>query len=133
GDATNPASEGSGDGPDYQQLSGPDAKVWLDGETGEVLGKLTIPAGARAATLTVEPIDDSVVDPAEPVKVTLTDSPADSYPLDRVSTAAVSIDDNDGDPPAEPGPSGWYGPVISLRAADPHVAEEGGTAAFEVR
>jgi 5-hydroxyisourate hydrolase-like protein (transthyretin family) len=136
GTATNTLVAGSGGGEDYKQLYGPSeagVDVWLDEETGEVLGKLTLTPGKRAVTLTVAPVDDSVDDPDEVVDLVLLPSPDRSYSLDRLDRAAVTIDDNDGYFTADVGPSGWYGPVVSIRAADPHVAEEGGTAAFEVR
>ena len=54
---------------------------------------LTIPAGATSATITVTPIDDSVVESAETVVATLI--AGTGYEIGTPSTATVTIADDD--------------------------------------
>lgn len=64
-------------GNDYQQL----------------LGTVTIPAGATIATVEIKPIDDSAVEGNETVTATIMAS--DSYTVAAASAASVTIADND--------------------------------------
>jgi hypothetical protein len=63
-------------------------------------GLVTIPAGAWAATITVTPIDDNLVEGPETVIVRLSQSPVAglefSYRIGSPSNAVVTIADNDG-------------------------------------
>lgn len=83
-------------GSDYQALS----------------GTLTIPAGSSSATITVTPINDTLVEPDETVQVTL--SPASAYTVGG-SAATVTVVSDD----AAPLPS------ISVLASTPTAREAG--------
>ena len=65
----------AGNGADYRQLN----------------GKLTIPAGAASATLTVTPILDYLAEPAETVAVTLAKGP---YIIGEPAQASLALADN---------------------------------------
>src|SRR5260221_11849491 len=61
---------------------------------------VTIPAGAASADITVTPINDSIVEPNEPVVLTLSANAA--YAVGSPSSATVTIADNDQPPPPRP-------------------------------
>ena len=83
---------------------------------------LTIPAGATSATITVTPIDDSVVESAETVVATLMAGTA--YEIGSPSTATVTISD---DEPAEPPET-----VVTIEATDATAAEPANSGTFTV-
>jgi Calx-beta domain len=83
---------------------------------------LTIPAGATSATITVTPIDDSVVESDETVVATL--MAGTGYEIGTPSTATVTISD---DEPAEP-PE----PVVTIEATDATAAEPANSGTFTV-
>jgi len=82
-------------------------------------GTLTIPAGAASATITVTPVDDSLVESTETVVVTL--SAGTGYALGTPSTATVNIAD---DEPVEP--------VVTIEATDAVAAEPANTGTLTV-
>ncbi|MBI2949749.1 MAG: hypothetical protein HYY23_19125, partial [Verrucomicrobia bacterium] len=69
----------------------------------ELVGTVTVPAGARAAEVVVDPIDDGIAEGTETVVVTLIEPacaaifprPADCYLLGRQKEAKAEIRDND--------------------------------------
>lgn len=69
----------------------------------ELVGTVTVPAGARSADLVVDPIDDGIAESTETVVVTLVEPacaaifprPADCYLLGRQKEAKAEIRDND--------------------------------------
>jgi serine protease len=82
---------------------------------------ITIPAGSTSATLTVTPIDDTVVESAETVVVSLRSGAG--YQVDDAASAAVTIADNDttAAPPASEsggggGGGGSFDPLTLLGA-----------------
>jgi putative intracellular protease/amidase len=66
-------------------------------------GRVTIPAGQTSATVSVLPVDDTLVDANETVELTITAS--SSYTVGAASSATVTIADNDSPPPPTPTPS----------------------------
>ena len=78
-------------------------------------GSVTIPAGATSATLPVQPIDDTQVEPTETVVLTLI--AAAGFALGNPRGATISITDDD-TPAVAP-------PQISLVATDPSASEAG--------
>jgi Calx-beta domain len=80
---------------------------------------LTIPAGATSATITVTPIDDSVVESAETVVATL--MAGTGYEIGTPSTATVTISD---DEPVEP--------EVTIAATDATAAEPANSGVFTV-
>ena len=73
-------------------------------------GSVVIPASATTATITVTPLDDSLIESAETVIVTLSADPG--YVVGTAKTATVTIADNDR-------------PTVSIRATDPSATEAG--------
>ena len=63
-------------------------------------GSVTIPSGSATATITVTPVDDSLVESDETVIVTLTANAA--YTVGAPSSATVTITDNDSIPSTTP-------------------------------
>ena len=97
-----------------------DYTVLIDGTDGAtynpVTGRVTIPAGISAATLSVVVIDDARVEATETVILTLGASPTGAYALPVLAaarTATVSIADDE--------------PVLSISAADDFAGEQGAT------
>jgi hypothetical protein len=77
---------------------------------------LTIPTGAASATITVTPIDDSLVESAETVVVTLL--AGTGYTLGLPSSATVTISDDE--------------PVVTIEASDSAAAEPAESGTFTV-
>src|SRR6185295_19213267 len=71
---------------------------------------VTIPAGAASATVTVTPVDDSLLEPAETVILTATAGAG--YTVGSPSSGTVTITDNDT-------------PVVTIAATDSAAAEAG--------
>jgi len=77
---------------------------------------VTMAAGASFATVTVTPIDDTVVEGNETVVLTILQDAA--YTVGSANSATITIADNDGTaPPGEP--------VLTLEAVDPEASESG--------
>ena len=77
-------------------------------------GSVTIPAGSTSTTITVTPIDDSLVESDESVIVTL--DPGSDYIVGSPNRATVTIADND-----------VALPTVSITATDPTATEAGPT------
>ena len=83
-------------GTDYQTLSIP----------------VTIPAGAASASLTVTPIDDTVVDPGETVVATILSGPGYEPAAANSATVTIADDDTAAPPPASNGGGGGGGGAL---------------------
>lgn len=84
-------------GTDYQTLS----------------GSVTIPDSATSATVSVIPIDDSIVEGDETIVLTI--SPNANYTIGSMGSATVTIADNDSAPL----------PTVTVAASDPNASETG--------
>src|SRR5439155_3735305 len=78
---------------------------------------LTIPAGSSSATVTVTPIDDTLVEGSETVVLTLSSSA--NYSIGSPNNATVTIADNDSAPTL---------PAVTVNATTPNASETGPTA-----
>ena len=85
-------------------------------------GTVTVPAGETAATISVSPVDDALLESTETAILTLEPSP--SYRIGTSGAASVRIADTDFDPAL---------PIVSVAATDPTASEPGtNTGAFQV-
>jgi hypothetical protein len=73
-------------------------------------GTVTIPAGSASATVTVSPVDDALLEPAETVILTATTGAG--YTVGTPASGTVTITDNDT-------------PVVTVAATDANAAEAG--------
>ncbi|WP_315850168.1 Calx-beta domain-containing protein, partial [Novipirellula maiorica] len=77
-------------------------------------GTITIPAGQSSATLSVNPTDDSVVEPDETIILTITDTA--TYDVGAAGAATGTITNDDADPVT---------PVVTVAVAPTAVNEDG--------
>lgn len=82
---------------------------------GDIPVSVVIPAGSASATLTVSPVDDSVIEGTETIVLTVAADAA--YNVGTPSSATAYIADNDSTTSTLP--------TISVTAADPNAAEAG--------
>src|SRR5262249_18628564 len=78
-------------------------------------GSVTIPAGPATATVPVNPVDDTVVAPPEPVVAPLAAGPG--YAVGSPSSATATIADDD--------INNLGTPVVTIQATDPSASEDG--------
>jgi subtilisin family serine protease len=86
-------------------------------------GSLTIASGSSSATVTVAPIDDTVVEGDETVVLTLSANAA--YTVGSPGSATVTIADDEEEPPPPL-------PTVTVAATDANASESGGTGTFTV-
>lgn len=85
---------------------------------------VTILAGSSTALITVNPINDALVEGNEVVVLSLLVNPA-AYTRGSPSSATVTIADNDSPPPPPPPPPPF--PTVTISATSPNASEAGPT------